>query len=287
MYFASSQKLRFGLVAVAAVVLLLAFFFWRDEGADADTIAQQSVIRSFIWEDNVMRFAGYAAPHTAVKADTDGKVTDAESNDAGLFVFNIDVAQKLPTRLQLKIGDKTFDMLVVRLNKRWVVLQREQGTLPWLPAIGMADDDNAGASVVVRQGDSYGIAYNVPQGAKATQVYVYADRQLVFSSNKPSSFALAVVPANAEQTRIDIYNEKSQMVQRARLTLPPRDMLLRSAARYSLFDGEVWIFPDNTGQKAEVDELIPGQFVPVDVNAAKVSVPAEKAAPSAHTPPAP
>lgn len=264
--------------AALCLVLVLSIGYWQQPSDDSLT-EQMGTVRAITWDNNVLRLEGMATAGATVAATLDGAALVATVNDAGVFVLEISREQRLPTRLQLTVEEQVYDLLITRWQKRFVVLQRRVGDVPWVPVVGYNAPTVAGAAVVMKVDDAYGVTFYLPSTLAAETVYVYADNQLVHTAPAPKGFVTVTMPL-ANAVRLDVYDAKAVLQQRAQLLLPPE----AATSRYGLNDGTVWLFTNLMEQKAKIDELIPGQFIPV--SAEEVLTPSDKDVPPAHTAPA-
>lgn len=293
-------KRRHAFLALALLALAgLTLWQWRAPTVSLSSPAPDSVLTALVWRGTTLTLSGQlpaAEPAAAPTADAPtlnlgGSSFKATVTPDGAFTIVANAAPKTPTRALLTVAGTTRELLLVRLLGEWRLLQRKaasaEPTAPyengaetrgWQPALGFAAE---GAGVLALTRDQIGYVAALAKPA-ATHLYIYGDGLLQAQASTGSSKAplLALAPETA-QVRADYY-AASTLVMRARLTIPPTN----ASARFSLNDGELWLFADLAAQKAETDELLPGQFIPADDDAnapaAGAAATADKAAPAAQ-----
>lgn len=278
----------------AAVVLLLAVWQLLPHHAAPPSTALNFGINDIDWTGRSLTLSGRTAPNNSITVSVGETESVATADAAGSFAATLTVEQKSPTRAYLKTQSGTWALLLVKLQGRWQVLQRSDAETSdtniygWVPTTTINTDDRINPAILTLGRDTrgYAAAFSMPTGHIA---YVYGDSRLTGIVKNPleNTLAFASVSATASQLRVDIFNGDQQLTHRLRMTLPPAD----TTARYSLSDGDVWVFTDYDSQKAETDETFPGQFLP-DVGDDKTSggpavaaTPQDKAAPSAQSAP--
>ncbi|MGE3770215.1 MAG: hypothetical protein AB7G06_04615 [Bdellovibrionales bacterium] len=256
MYFIHSKKIRV-IALVAALVLLIGLLasLLLENGEAAP---QGGIVQNMTWRDAVLTIEGRAGPNIPVTVSLDENQETVQTDVEGRFDVKLNVAERLPARLAITLGDQNHDILVTRYQRRWLLLQRAQGELPWRPVMGYPQTPNAGLAVLVKSNDRYGLTFHIPPSAMGGSVYIYNDRRLVLTQPAAPLVTL-VMPSSAHTMRLDVYSAAGQLLQRARVALPPGD----ASARYNLRDTDVWLFANLSAQAGEVDEQIPGQFIPV------------------------
>lgn len=283
------------LVLLLAATLLAALAIWQwvaQMPQTASPLAPARGISAIDWDDDHLTLHGRAEPKAAAQLALGGNIYPATTDDDGDFTLNITATQAPLTRAELIIGDDAYALLFVRVQGRWAALQRgtrgnaanDLAGRAWLPVAGVHDRTplSAGVLSLAKDDDGYTAVLSLPV---AHTTYAYSNSRLVAVIKHDSAgVALVPLPESTAQLRLDVYNGRT-LAQRLRLTVPPGD----NVVRWTLNEGTLWLPTDLAAQKAEVDEMLPGQFVPVDdgqPSAAAAATPQHTDAPAVQTEPA-
>lgn len=290
---AISSPRRYLFPALAGLlVLVLALWQWMPKTPVSANLAAGRGVNTVGWTTTQMTLAGRTDPNATGTLIFNDKEYPIAVDDKGAFVVTARAEQKSPTRATLKLGKDTYSVLLLRLQGNWIALQRVTdgpsmiagGDRGWMPAAGLYEEDappETGILTAAHDERGYVITLAAP-GEHTT--YVYGNNRLtgVIKRSADATPSIATLPDNTTQLRLDIYDSADRLTQRLRMTLPPP----ADGPRYTLSDGDVWVFTDFSAQKGEVDEQFPGQFVPVThdepSDAAKAATPQDKAAPAAR-----
>lgn len=292
-----SPARRFITPAIAAL-FLLALALWQLTSTDSTSQMSGAATNGIVeidWSGRTLTLIGQTAANSQAVVTFGGADYTATADAEGTYTITIKAEPKSPSRAILNSSDNRHDLLLLRLQKRWVVLQRQVeeatytaslATRSWIPTTMLAGDALPPAALLILAKDEQGFVATA-QLPNNTTAYIYSDGRLVgITKNADAEKAVAfALPASTTQARVDLFDTNSRLALRLRTTLPPTD----AVPSYTLSDGSVWVFTDYAAQKGETDETYPGQLIPnsseTSADPTVAEAPQDKGAPPAQNAP--